>query len=520
MKKDEIIALLQQQNSFLQEQICSLQNQLAASNRKADALLEEVTSLRNMLEHKSEEEAKQKRIIKGLAKITENKSEKQPSTPAPQDAAAGQSSEKKERARTNNGAKRKQHLEVEVVEEDIEPEDPRFNKEQARLYKTRDVIRYELIPMRFIKKIYHVRTYTQHDEFFSGKAPDAPFLNSQYDGSFIAGLAQLRYMYAMPVERIVKLFNDNGFDMDKGTAHGLLRKTENLFENLYKALGDVIKEDIYIAGDETYHMVLVKDKNKDGKGIKKAYIWVVTAVNTGLVYYFYHDGSRKEDIILDYIKGYKGAFQSDGFSPYRKMAKWLLRLACFQHVKRKFLDCGDDFDAKVIVRLINFLYHKNHKHKIGEDGWTERDNYKWRQQYAIPVMHIIKKKLDRMAADSRLLPKTEKYEAVHYMLNEWDALMNIFTRGDYHLDNNLVERLNRYISLSRRNSLFFGSHTGAKRAAMFYSLACSCRLQGINFFEYISDVINKAAALPPRTSLSKYRELLPDKWKQKNIAQE
>ena len=137
----------------------------------------------------------------------------------------------------------------------------------------------------------------------------------------------------------------------------------------------------------------------------------------------------------------------------------------------------------------------------------------------MPVMHIIKKKLDRMAADNRLLPKTEKYEAGHYMLNEWDALMNIFTRGDYHLDNNLVERLNRYISLSRRNSLFFGSHTGAKRAAMFYSLACSCRLQGVNFFEYISDVINKAATLPPGTPLSKYRDLLPDKWKQKNIAQ-
>ena len=74
------------------------------------------------------------------------------------------------------------------------------------------------------------------------------------------------------------------------------------------------------------------------------------------------------------------------------MAKWLLRLACFQHVKRKFLDCGDDFDAKVIGRLINFLYHKNHKHKNGEDGWTERDNYKWRQQYALPVMQLIRKK--------------------------------------------------------------------------------------------------------------------------------
>ena len=32
--------------------------------------------------------------------------------------------------------------------------------------------------------------------------------------------------------------------------------------------------------------------------------------------------------------------------------------------------------------------------------------------------------------------------------------------------------------------------------------------------DYISDVINKAAALPPNTPLEKYRMLLPDKWKE------
>ena len=47
MNKDEIIALLQQQNSLLQQQIAFLQEQLQEANRKADALLEEVTSLRN-----------------------------------------------------------------------------------------------------------------------------------------------------------------------------------------------------------------------------------------------------------------------------------------------------------------------------------------------------------------------------------------------------------------------------------------------------------------------------------------
>jgi hypothetical protein len=322
----------------------------------------------------------------------------------------------------------------------------------------------------------------------------------------------------MPVERIVGFFTENGFDLKKGTAHGLLRKTEQLFENLYKALGLAVKEDDYVAGDETYHKVLVPEKNKDGKGIRKGYIWDVTAVHLGLTYYFYHDGSRSEDVIFDYIDGYSNAFQSDGFSPYRKLAKRLIRLACLQHVKRKWLDCEDDFDAKVIVRLVNYLYHKDHKYKIGIDGWTVEDNTRWRQEYAPPILRIIRKKLDKMAAypPEKMLPKSEKYTAVHYMLNEWEAIENIFTRGDYHLDNNLIERLNRYISLSRRNSLFFGSHKGAERGAMFYSLACSCRLQGISFFEYISDIINKAATLPPNTPITKYRDLLPDKWKLAN----
>ena len=45
---------------------------------------------------------------------------------------------------------------------------------------------------------------------------------------------------------------------------------------------------------------------------------------------------------------------------------------------------------------------------------------------------------------------------------------------------------------------------------MFYSLACSCRLRGINFFEYISDVINRTALMQPNTYIREYRAILPD----------
>ncbi len=497
--------MLQTQNAYLQQQ-------LEESNHKVDILLQDVAELKALLVQKNAEEQKQKNIIRGLTKIQQNKSEKQ--TPA---ASAGKEEQKPEkpkpRLRTNYGARRKEHYELEVEQEDVYPDDPQFDKLKARLVGTREVVRYTLVPMRFIKKVYHVHVYTQDGTIMEGRAPEAPLLGSNYDGSFIAGIAQLRYIYSMPVERIVKYFQENGFDMNKGTAHGLLHKTERIIENLYKAMGLAVKEDDYVAGEETYHRVLAKVPG--GKGSKKAYIWVVTAMHTGLVYYFYDDGSRSEKVILDYVKDYSGTFQSDGFSPYRKMAKRLTRLACLQHTKRKFLDCGDDSDAKVIVRLVNHLYHKDHQHKVGKDGWTVEDHTRWRQEYAPPILSIIRKKLDRMAAypPEKLLPKSEKYTAVHYMLNEWEAIENIFTRGDYHLDNNLVERLNRYISLSRRNSLFFGSHKGAERAAMYYSLACSCRLLGINFFEYLSDVINKTAMMQPNTKIEAYRELLPDKWK-------
>ncbi|MBO7137439.1 MAG: IS66 family transposase [Bacteroidaceae bacterium] len=505
MKKDEIISMLQQQVAFLQEQ-------LKESNRKVDELLRKVSSLEELLVQKKAEEQKQHNIIKGLTKIQQNKSEKQAPS-AVSDIESASQAEPKPREKTNYGARRKEHYEAKVEEEDIEPTDPRFDQMKARLIDTHDVVRYILVPMRFIKRVYHVHVYTQDGAIMEGKAPAAPLLGSNYDGSFIAGIAQLRYIYSMPVERIVKYFQENGFDMNKATANGLLCKTENIFENLYKAMGLAVKEDDYLAGDETYHRVLVKEKNKEGKGVKKGYIWSVTAIHSGLVYYFYDDGSRSEKVILNYIGDYGGTFQSDGFSPYRKMAKLLTRLACLQHVKRKFLDCEEDEEAQVIVGLINKLYQEDHKHEIGKDGWTAEKNLRWRREYAPKILKEIRKRLERMAADPELLPKSDRYNAVHYMLNEWDAIENIFTRGDYHLDNNLVERLNRYISLSRRNSLFFGSHKGARRAAMFYSLACSCRLNNVNFFEYISDVINRTALMQPNTPIKEYRALLPDQWK-------
>lgn len=78
---------------------------------------------------------------------------------------------------------------------------------------------------------------------------------------------------------------------------------------------------------------------------------------------------------------------------------------------------------------------------------------------------------------------------------------------------NTIERTMRAVSMSRRNSLFAASHNGAKRSALFYSLACSCRLHDIDTFEYFKDIIDRVAKIPDVSKQTeKIRELLPDKW--------
>ena len=72
-----------------------------------------------------------------------------------------------------------------------------------------------------------------------------------------------------------------------------------------------------------------------------------------------------------------------------------------------------------------------------------------------------------------------------------------------------LSELNRYISLARHNSLFCGCHEGADRCAIFYTLALTCRQNDINFYEYLTYVLEKTAAWQPSKDLFRYKELLP-----------
>ena len=106
------------------------------------------------------------------------------------------------------------------------------------------------------------------------------------------------------------------------------------------------------------------------------------------------------------------------------------------------------------------------------------------------------------------LSKESIGKALHYAYTELPQLEAYLGDGRMEIDNNLIENKIRPLALGRKNYLFSGSHEGAQRAAMVYSLLASCKSLGINPYGYFKDVLENIGDYP----VNKLQDLSPSNW--------
>ena len=87
-------------------------------------------------------------------------------------------------------------------------------------------------------------------------------------------------------------------------------------------------------------------------------------------------------------------------------------------------------------------------------------------------------------------------------MRQWDALNRFVDDGRIEIDNNRVERQMRQVAVGRKNWLFAGSDAGGVRAAIIYSLVCTCGLLGIEPWAYLKDVLQRIAEGEPVDTLT------------------
>ena len=108
----------------------------------------------------------------------------------------------------------------------------------------------------------------------------------------------------------------------------------DLLRALYHRLKEIALASDYIQVDESTIPVIDNEKHR----AVKAYLWMVRSVIDKLVFFNYDKGSRAQKVVVELLRDYQGAVQTDGYEAYSiyENKKGVLLLGCWAHARRKF----------------------------------------------------------------------------------------------------------------------------------------------------------------------------------------
>lgn len=138
--------------------------------------------------------------------------------------------------------------------------------------------------------------------------------------------------------------------------------------------------------------------------------------------------------------------------------------------------------------------------------WRRRQQPVAGAKRAKPVADALKQWLDEQR--QKVPDGSATAKALDYNRRRWEALTRYLGDGRLPIDNNWVENQIRPIALGRSNWLFAGSLRAGKRAAAVMSLIQSAKLNGLDPYAYLRDVLERL----PMQPASKISELLPHRW--------
>ena len=98
--------------------------------------------------------------------------------------------------------------------------------------------------------------------------------------------------------------------------------------------------------------------------------------------------------------------------------------------------------------------------------------------------------------------------ALDYSLKRWGAFTRFLDDGQLPIDNNWAENQIRPIAIRRKNWLFAGSLRAGQRAAAVMSLIQSARLNRLDPYAYLKDVLQRL----PTHKNHLITDLLPHRW--------
>lgn len=338
-------------------------------------------------------------------------------------------------------------------------------------------------------------------------APASVLGKSVADVSFLAGLLIDKFCFHLPLYRQHQRLEAAGIRLARSTLTGYVHRSGDLLRAIYGAQIDSVMASGVLAMDETP----IKAGRKSKGVMRTAYFWPVYGDQNEVVFPF--SPSRAGGMVREVLGDYRGVLISDGYQAYERYAaqvKGVVHAQCWSHTRRHFLK-AEEIEPELTARALEFIRRLYEEEAaLKRKSLDDAKQIEGRSIRCKPIVDEFFLWLKKVLTERILLPSNPFTEAANYALDRETSLRVFLEYPNVPPDTNHLEREIRPIAMGRRNWLFCWTEIGAEYVGIIQSLLVTCRLQGIDPYTYLVDVLQRVETHP----MAEVAKLTPRLWKE------
>ena len=346
-------------------------------------------------------------------------------------------------------------------------------------------------------------------EIFTAQAPPGVGPD-KYDAASASMIALLKYGNGLPFNRLERLEGSLGIPLPAATQWEIVEHSADEIEPAHDEMIRQAAQGRVLHNDDTTMKVLALThqsgestgsdpmESSDRKGVfTSGIVSILEGRRIGLFFTGHHHAGENLAAVLKRRASELGPpiQMCDALS--RNLPKEFQTIVahCLAHGRRQFVDVAVNFpeECLYILKILKLVYTNEAQAK--NQGMSPEQRLEFHQANSSSKMEELKAWLTAQIEDRKVEPNSGLGEAISYMLKHWNELTLFLRQPGAPLDNNICEQALKKAILHRKNAYFYKTEKGAHVGDLFMSLIHTCELNGVNPFEYLTELNKHASAL-------------------------
>ena len=329
----------------------------------------------------------------------------------------------------------------------------------------------------------------------------------KYDETTVAMIALLKYGTGVPFKRLERLQEHLGMPLPATTQWDLVAAAAKLIRPVLNELIRQAAQGSVMHNDDTSMRILRLTREPGDKRTGTFTSGIVSIVGAWTIAVFFTGWKHAGENLADVLKR-----RASELPPPIQMCDALsrntpkleggetLQANCLAHGRRQIVEVAENFpeECRYVLEALGGVYH--HDALAREQELSPEQRLRFHQEHSGPLMKELHEWMETQLAEHKTEPNSGLGKAFSYLLNHWTKLTLFLRQPGAPVDNNIVERALKKAILNRKNALFYKTLNGAGVGDLFMSLIHTCELNGVNPFDYLTELQRHSEKLQRKPS--------------------